>query len=413
MTQCISCVQKRVLRVLIQDVRKQFSPRYLGLAISRPQLLLTPATTPHQRSYQRRHCPVLNLSQIQKRHASDLLHEKHRSLHTELARAIQVTNGPIVPDEAAILEALRICEHLAKNISEPTEAPAEPLNPETTPTSNLLTLAEHENKQAKSRRPLRVDVRAALRDRIADAAYQIVIAPNTFMTTRILKTYVDIQAILHRPQSFPQVFDLYAAKPVPRADSMPVTYSNPNPNNPKAAISLSIATTALDAAIQAKDLALCLNIITTTVATSAFKRKKYLRKALFPTIALVLSPGAAYMLGKTFSNIQDRLDPVNATFMGSLGFMTYFSMTALTGYIAITTANDQMDRVTWRIGTPLYQRWFREEERAFTDKVAQAWGFKDYLRRGEEEGEDWKNLRQWVMKRDMDLDKPELMEGME
>ena len=401
-----------MLRTLTQDLKNEYSRRSRTFGpVS--QGLLPSAFPATGRLHQRRRYAAVKEPQFRERHAPDPLHNTHNVLETELARASQVIKGPTAPNEAAILEALRICERLAKSVSEPTEAPAESRNPGKTPTSNLLTLAEHEVKQRKLERPLRVDVRAALRDRIADSAYRIAIAPDTYMTPAILKSYVDTQALLHRPQSFPHVFDLYAAKPIPRVSSSPITYTNPNPNNPKAAVPLSIATAALDAAIRAKDLALCLSIITTTVATSAFQRNKYLRKALFPTIALTLSPGAAYMLGKAFSDFQERLDPVYATWMGAAGFMTYFSMTALTGYIAITTANDQMDRVTWRIGTPLYQRWFREEERAFTDKVAQAWGFQDYLKRGEEEGEDWRDLREWVMERNMDLDKPELMEGME
>jgi hypothetical protein len=42
-----------------------------------------------------------------------------------------------------------------------------------------------------------------------------------------------------------------------------------------------------------------------------------------------------------------------------------------------------------------------------------AWGFKDVLRRGEEEGEEWENLREFIGMRGMILDKTELMEGMQ
>lgn len=81
--------------------------------------------------------------------------------------------------------------------------------------------------------------------------------------------------------------------------------------------------------------------------------------------------------------------------------------------MAITTANDQMERVTWSQGMPLRERWIREEERAAIDKVAQAWGFNETWRRGEEEGDDWEVLREWVAARGMILDAAELMEGME
>jgi len=83
------------------------------------------------------------------------------------------------------------------------------------------------------------------------------------------------------------------------------------------------------------------------------------------------------------------------------------------GYIAITTYNDHMERVTWIPGMPLRNRWLREDERAAADKVALAWGFKERERRGEEEGEDWDLLRTWCGYRGMILDATHLMEGME
>jgi hypothetical protein len=81
--------------------------------------------------------------------------------------------------------------------------------------------------------------------------------------------------------------------------------------------------------------------------------------------------------------------------------------------VAITTANDQMERVVWAQGVPLRYRWLREEERAALDKVAVAWGFKEPWKRGEEEGQEWESLREFIGMRGMILDKSELMEGME
>ena len=83
------------------------------------------------------------------------------------------------------------------------------------------------------------------------------------------------------------------------------------------------------------------------------------------------------------------------------------------GLVALTTANDQMERVTWRVGTPLRWRWLREEERAMLDRVALAWGLKERWRRGEEDSVEWEALREWVALRSMVLDNPALMDGME
>ena len=374
------------------------------------------STEPTTRIPKRSHYATLGIQRIRSSEVPQMPQmptRSHRLLETELTRAAKVVQSPTVPSEAAILDALQICNHLALSISEPKESSKELRMPDKTPTSNLLSLEEDLAKDSLPKEKTKLKAQDGIRDRVAFTAYQIVTDPKVFITPSSLSIYVTIQSVLRRPQSFPQIFDLYASKPVPRGHSSPITYRNPNPNNPKAAVPLRVANTAFEAALEAKDLPLCLNIITTSVATSAFRRAKYLRKALLPSLALALSPAAAYTLGKTFAEYSERLDPQMATVLGTAGFMTYFSMTALTAYIAITTANDQMDRVSWVVGTPLYQRWIREEERAFTDRVAQAWGFQDYLKRGEEEGNDWTNLREWIMQRGMILDNPALMEGME
>ena len=47
------------------------------------------------------------------------------------------------------------------------------------------------------------------------------------------------------------------------------------------------------------------------------------------------------------------------------------------------------------------------------DKVALAWGFKSVDLRGEEEGEEWEALREFIGMRGMILDKTDLMPGMQ
>lgn len=102
-----------------------------------------------------------------------------------------------------------------------------------------------------------------------------------------------------------------------------------------------------------------------------------------------------------------------STQVAFVGIMAYVGFTSTIGFVAITTANDQMDRITWAVGIPLRERWLREDERALIDKVAGAWGFQEISRRGEEEGTEWQTLREWVGLRGMMLDRVELMEGME
>lgn len=107
------------------------------------------------------------------------------------------------------------------------------------------------------------------------------------------------------------------------------------------------------------------------------------------------------------------MDTTTATNLAFVGILSYVVFTATIGVVAVTTSNDQMNRVTWATGLPLRERWMREEERAAIDRVASAWGFKETERRGEEEGEEWDALREWIGQRGMVLDRVELMDGME
>jgi hypothetical protein len=107
------------------------------------------------------------------------------------------------------------------------------------------------------------------------------------------------------------------------------------------------------------------------------------------------------------------MDVGPATWIAFSAIMAYVVFTSTMGVVALTTANDHMNRVVWIPGRPLRQRWLREEERAALDRVAAAWGFKDPLMRGQEEGEDWETLREILGMRGMILDKSDLMEGME
>lgn len=107
------------------------------------------------------------------------------------------------------------------------------------------------------------------------------------------------------------------------------------------------------------------------------------------------------------------MDTFTATNLYFGGILAYVGFTATIGFVAITTANDQMDRITWAVGTPLRERWMREEERMMVDRIAGAWGFQERWRRGEEEGSDWEALREWAGMRGMVLDRTELMDGMQ
>ena len=337
-------------------------------------------------------------------------------LAEELRKAANILEAPTVPSEEEVKESLHICENLARSLVGPIELPNSQGDSDKSSTSSQPSLQKRSEASTNSsppQTPLLPSIRNDAIDQISSTAYNIIADSKVFITPGLLATYVYIQYVLGRPQSFPKVFDFYASKPVPRPGTSPIKYRNPNPDRASSAIPVALAHTALNAAIQAKDIALCLSIIDTSVGSSSYRRNKFYRRALLPFSVLALTPAAAYVLASRLAPYQHGMDTQMATNLGFLGITAYIGFTAAIGIVAITTANDQMDRITWATGTALRERWLREDERALVDIVAGAWGFRDLNRRGEEVGWEWEALREWAGRRKMELDRPELMEGME
>jgi len=338
-------------------------------------------------------------------------------LAEDLGKASSVIQTVAVPEEKAVQGSLQICENLARSLAMPIESSrASSRRPDRSLTSNLLSLEEESGKfpkQPPQEIPPAIPIESVLADKISMAAYRIIVDPKVFITPKLLSTYITTQCILGRPRSFPRVFDLYASKPMPQPGTSPIKYENANPNKISSAVPLALAHSALTAAIEIKDLPLCLSIIDTTVTAPAYKRNKSFRKALFPATGLALAPAAAYVLAVQLAQLQHSMDNQMATQMFCVGIVAYVGFTAMIGFVAVTTSNDQMDRITWQKGTPLTKRWLREDERALVDRVAGAWGFQAVSMRGEEDSEEWEALREWAGIRGLVLDSPELMEGME
>lgn len=331
----------------------------------------------------------------------------HRRVQ-ELAQSVLRPQDSPVPPEQRILYLLEQLDSLAKSLVDAKSINAASRHAKHQDTATSALLGSVNAKQE----PESV-TKATLLALISQKAEEIMRHAHIFITPAILKSYTDLQALLHQPSSLPDVFSLYAHKPVPTAASNSVSFSPATPDKINTAIDSKTANAALSAAITAHDLPLATDIIETSFCTPSFRKAKVLRQALVPIGGLALAPLAAYSLASAFGAFQPMLDPQQATWMAFAGIMTYVSAVSMTGYVAITTANDQMDRVTWAQGVPLWERWVREDERAAVDRVAGAWGFKSMEKRGEEEGVDWEDLREWVGRRGMVLDKVELMDGME
>jgi hypothetical protein len=327
-------------------------------------------------------------------------------LPDEVLRLQELLSQPAPPDDEVVVEQLRKCKEIALRLQD--AAANETQQPETSSRAsarNLLKLDE------TKRAPSSAKDRGI--DRLSEILYKFVQDPKIFLSPRVLALYVQTQSALRRPESFPEIFNLYATKPMPMRGSAPVRYKNISPNRMASAIPLRTASEALDAAMESRILPLCLDVIGASVCTPAYRRRKLVQKMWVPTAVIAFTPPIAWLLALSFDQWQITLTSRYARTMAFAGFASYVGFTGILGYVALTTANDQMERVTWRDGLPLTTRWLREDERAMMDRVAMAWGFKDRHRRGEEEGPEWEALRELVSMRDMVLDRVELMDGFE
>jgi hypothetical protein len=328
------------------------------------------------------------------------------------------------PDDATILEAMQVVEFAAAQLTRPESEGAKALREQSDGQrasqvegteggdgrpGGLLSLDYHTSENEPIPHPVSISISTEL---LSNLAYKIVKYPPVFITPEVLLSYVNIQSSLKRPETIPEVFELYSSKPVPSQGSSTVKYSSPNPDSYKQAVPKAAADAALEAAIEKKDLDLAVAIIDSSLATKAFQRNKFITKA-FPAIGgIALTPVAAGIVASQLPAYFPIANPSELVAFATVGMITYVAGISTLGFVVITTTNDHMERVTWAPGIPLRERWMREEERAAVDKVALSWGFKGG-RQGEEQGVEWEGLREWCGLRGMILDKTELMEGME
>jgi hypothetical protein len=341
------------------------------------------------------------------RHATEA--ELEKALEEVKATTDALISSAKIPFEAEIISVLDRCEVMAKLLV--FDPPTPSTDRKNGATSALLSLDESSAKKvALHKLPPTLQ---RMVEQLSFFAYSIIKHPPVFITPAVLEMYVGIQATLGKSQTFPEVFHLYASKPVPREGTSPINYTQQNPNKVANAISTPVADRALQTAINSKQLVVAMDIIESAYTTKAFRRAKFIRKGLLPATGVAVAPVAAYTIASKLAILQTTMDAAMATNVAFVGILAYVGFTATIGVVAVTTANDQMDRVTWAPGVPLRERWMREEERAAIDKIAGAWGFRESWRRGEEEGEDWDALREWIGRKSMMLDRVELMEGME
>jgi hypothetical protein len=300
------------------------------------------------------------------------------------------------------------CQDIAETLVHQEQDPAKKGDNEI---SSLLDLEEKSSPKKRSKSPKNTDPRLA--NTLSQITYDIMTDEKVFISPEALACYTKTQTLLKRAEQFPEIFHLYAHKPVPEENSSPVKYHKANPKDINSVIPTDLANMALDVAIEQRNLSLVLAIIDNTFCAPAFHRAKIFKKAAMPLGGLAAAPAACYAVASWASTLQNTMDPSTATGIAFAATLAYVGGVSSVGILAITTANDQMERVTWLPGVPLRHRWLREEERAALDRVALEWGFKDVYMRGEEEGEEWESLREFVGMRGMILDQTDLMPGMQ
>ncbi|KAF1831495.1 hypothetical protein BDW02DRAFT_571957 [Decorospora gaudefroyi] len=235
---------------------------------------------------------------------------------------------------------------------------------------------------------------------------------KVFISPNILAVYINLQRLLARPKTIPIALYLYANKPIPLEGSSPPSFRKPSPKSAKQVIPRELAYEALTAAIDAKDMVLALDVVDHTYRAPAWMRHRVITKLGLPAVLAFITPFALYMIAQELSVYSNYMDPWRFKINAFAGLCTYVLCTSTLGFVALTTYNDHHDRVVWIPGYPLLERYLREDERAAMDRIACAWGFKEEWKRGQEEGDDWEGLRRLVLLRNMWLDKPDLMPGM-
>lgn len=326
-------------------------------------------------------------------------------------------NSDSVPSDDTVVQLLRKCQVIAELlVAREQDHQGQPPSVARDQGNNnvISSLLDLEEQNTAKKRPIAGgNTQQQIANSLSQITDEIVKDEKVFLSPDVLACYTKIQTVLKRPEHFPEVFRLYAYKPAPEENTKPIKFRKANPTSVNCAVPSDLANMALDVAIEQRNLPLVLAIIDNTFCAPAFHRAKVFKKAGVPLGGLAVAPAGCYVIASWAAGLQNTMDPSTATGITFAAGLAYVGGVSSIGVLAITTANDQMERVTWLPGVPLRHRWLREEERGAMDKVALAWGFKSVDLRGEEEGEEWEALREFIGMRGMILDKTDLMPGMQ
>jgi hypothetical protein len=175
----------------------------------------------------------------------------HKRVQELAASVLKPQDGP-VPPEQRVLYVFEQLDSLAKSLVDAKTINATSHNQHSkhADTATSALLGSVNARQAPSS-----VTKAALLTLISQKAEETMRHANIFITPAILKSYTDLQTLLHQPSSFPDVFSLYANKPIPIASSdSSVSFSPAAPDKMNTAIDPKTANAAHSAAITARHL---------------------------------------------------------------------------------------------------------------------------------------------------------------
>lgn len=210
------------------------------------------------------------------------------------ASAVHQSNA--AASSEVVVELLQRCQRVAESlVSRERDQSEGSSKGEGNAISSLLDLEE---KQTAAKNKGKPQSSQHSDPRLADAVSQIVVElmkdEKVFISPEALASCTETLTLLRRAEHFPEIFHLYAYKPVPEDGSSPVKLLKANPKSVNSAVPAELANKALGVAIAQKNLSLVLAIIDNTFCAPAFHRAKIFKKAGVPLTGLAAAPAACY-----------------------------------------------------------------------------------------------------------------------
>lgn len=293
----------------------------------------SPSTSALQSPAKRLRGPLYRSPILSRHFASDSLNVGPVLRQIE-QKASAIRQSDRTPTNEAVIAALAECQKLVESLVVlDRDQNSDSTTGEGNAVSSLLDMAETKDTSggAKGAQKVFPTLDPQVADSISRIATEILQDEKVFISPEALEIYTKTQTLLRRAEHFPEIFSLYANKPVPEENSSPIKYHKANPKDVNSAVPAELANMALDVAIAQKNLPLVLAIIDNTFCAPAFHRAKIFRKAGVPLAGLAGAPLACYVLATWAASFQNTMDPSTATGIAFAATLAYVGGTSSRG----------------------------------------------------------------------------------